>query len=494
MYLASTLSQSRNTTATRASEACWTTKGDQKGKACDIPECNETYGGNPGKCPACNGGWCDGGYCRTCGGQVPDRVLPTAVNNPTVPAPNNTGNTQPVSPTAQPVATTVPTTIVSHTQTPQNTSTPQNTTSPQSTSAPQNTQAPQVSSVSEAPVSTTPQPTQIPVSQVPQTSPVANTPVPSREPAAPQPSRTPEPMQLRIQNQDSIPYRVNELKICISRDDCIVQQVPDNTRTVGSGSTGTYSLSGFCTQGSTSVTAYAVLAPQRQGAASGPLIALQKEITCGSSGEIVIRQQSHADPTVAPPSPAPDPQSSFKTPTILSRSSWNAKAPDASRTPTEQSRISRVIYHHIGSGAGLDYSIRTVQDVHMRNEKYDRYDIAYHYIISADGSIYTGRSTRYCTTTGTTDPKYVPPNGAACGSIQVMIVGDFDVYKPTAKQVESLIQLSTWLLKRYNLQTDDIYGHRDFITDQVYTCPGKNLYNYKKNGLEYFREQINTLL
>lgn len=76
-------STERRTSNTQASEACWVTKGDQKGKACDIPECNATLGGNPGNCAACNGGWCEGGFCRTCGNKPPDKALPTAVNNPT---------------------------------------------------------------------------------------------------------------------------------------------------------------------------------------------------------------------------------------------------------------------------------------------------------------------------------------------------------------------------------------------------------------------------
>lgn len=73
-------SSERRTSNTQASEACWATKGNTKGKACDIPECNATLGGNPGNCPACNGGWCEGGFCRTCGNKPPEKALPTAVN------------------------------------------------------------------------------------------------------------------------------------------------------------------------------------------------------------------------------------------------------------------------------------------------------------------------------------------------------------------------------------------------------------------------------
>lgn len=70
-------SDQRVTTATQAS-SCVVGK-----TLCDIPACNATLGGNPQKCPACNGGWCNGGVCGTCGNEVPNEPLPPPRNAPT---------------------------------------------------------------------------------------------------------------------------------------------------------------------------------------------------------------------------------------------------------------------------------------------------------------------------------------------------------------------------------------------------------------------------
>lgn len=37
-----------------------------RGITCDIPACNASKGGNPARCSACGGGWCEGGICATC--------------------------------------------------------------------------------------------------------------------------------------------------------------------------------------------------------------------------------------------------------------------------------------------------------------------------------------------------------------------------------------------------------------------------------------------
>lgn len=75
------------------------------GKFCNVPECG---GANAGKCPLCDGGWCNGGSCATCGNSKPvysggtdsgsQQPSPTSAPAPTTPpaqptSSSNTGST-----------------------------------------------------------------------------------------------------------------------------------------------------------------------------------------------------------------------------------------------------------------------------------------------------------------------------------------------------------------------------------------------------------------
>ena len=76
-FIAQNTSEPIATTETRAN-SCVVGK-----TLCDIPACNATLGGDPAKCPACNGGWCNGGVCGTCGKETPKDPLPPPRNAPT---------------------------------------------------------------------------------------------------------------------------------------------------------------------------------------------------------------------------------------------------------------------------------------------------------------------------------------------------------------------------------------------------------------------------
>lgn len=69
---ASALTQNKKsafTSSIRAADSCYV------GKACDVPACNDTIGGNSAKCSECGGGWCRGGLCASCGNDKPSGGL-----------------------------------------------------------------------------------------------------------------------------------------------------------------------------------------------------------------------------------------------------------------------------------------------------------------------------------------------------------------------------------------------------------------------------------
>ncbi|VVB73955.1 N-acetylmuramoyl-L-alanine amidase [uncultured archaeon] len=119
--------------------------------------------------------------------------------------------------------------------------------------------------------------------------------------------------------------------------------------------------------------------------------------------------------------------------------------------------------------------------------------ISYHYVIgngvkgyheingrkewaeSADGSIELGRPL---------DSKgaHAIPNEGAIG---IVVVGNFNVSKPTEKQLQSLQNLVLHLMYRFKLTPADVVGHHEHQqTDK--RCPGKNF------DMDEFRHSLNA--
>ncbi len=91
--------------------------------------------------------------------------------------------------------------------------------------------------------------------------------------------------------------------------------------------------------------------------------------------------------------------------------------------------------------------------------------IGYHYLIIPSGKIYGGRA----------EDKV----GAHCYqknmnyfSLGICLTGNFDIEKPTDKQIFALRDLMKGLTKKYSISKNNIWFHKDFA---IKTCPGKNM-------------------
>ena len=133
--------------------------------------------------------------------------------------------------------------------------------------------------------------------------------------------------------------------------------------------------------------------------------------------------------------------------------------------------IDRLTIHHAGSHAsGTGPTVyRGWQNWHMDGQGWG--DIAYHIIIGADGSVYAARPRKYAGDTGT---NYNP-----AGHLLVVVEGNFDVDEPTAAQLEALPKIVAWAAVRYDLDLEEVLGHRDHAAT---SCPGDNLYPYIASG------------
>jgi len=66
-----------------------------------------------------------------------------------------------------------------------------------------------------------------------------------------------------------------------------------------------------------------------------------------------------------------------------------------------------------------------------------------------------------------------PGNWANIDAIGICLVGNFDNRTPTAKQMQSLSKLVSFLQSRYAISTSRIYGHGETPGARVTDCPGK---------------------
>ena len=187
--------------------------------------------------------------------------------------------------------------------------------------------------------------------------------------------------------------------------------------------------------------------------------------------------------------------------TINPRSSWASNRPPLGPLDSEDVRF--LLVHHSASrnghtGAEAPGILRSFYDFHTSPEK-GWNDIAYNFLIDADGGIWEGRF-------GSMSEAVV---GDATGGNQgfsqlVCVIGDYNAAQPSQASLSSLVSLLAWLADRFGVSTSigaeitfvsrgsnkwpagesvttqTITGHR---TMSQTTCPGDNLYSYVAGSL-----------
>lgn len=154
------------------------------------------------------------------------------------------------------------------------------------------------------------------------------------------------------------------------------------------------------------------------------------------------------------------------------RAQWNAAPPNPGLVPH---RVERITIHHTATrqvgGEAAKKAIRSFQRLHQHHPRKSLPDIAYHYLIAADGVIYEGRDVKM---RGDTHTAYDPT-----GHLLICLLGNFERDKPTVEQLSSLAKLTAWALDQYKLEPKTISVHRDHAAT---ACPGKNLTKWIADG------------
>ena len=153
---------------------------------------------------------------------------------------------------------------------------------------------------------------------------------------------------------------------------------------------------------------------------------------------------------------------------IVSRQDWGAQTADLSKM--QEQTITQLTIHHAGDQTGTTgpARYRSWQAYHISR---GWGDLAYHYIVGVDGTIYEGRDPRYAGATGT---NYDPS-----GHLLVVVEGNFNNDQPTPAQLDTLTRILAWASIEYDASPSTIAGHRDHAST---SCPGNNLYPYIASG------------
>ena len=117
-------------------------------------------------------------------------------------------------------------------------------------------------------------------------------------------------------------------------------------------------------------------------------------------------------------------------------------------------------------------SSSTPYDIQFAEMSNGFYDIGYHFIVGADGTIYEGRDISYRGLH--VAPGVDPVTGDVIGNtgrIGIALIGDFTIETPTQGQEDALVSLVQYLDSEYG--TPYIYGHYQLNST---VCPGENAY------------------
>lgn len=118
-----------------------------------------------------------------------------------------------------------------------------------------------------------------------------------------------------------------------------------------------------------------------------------------------------------------------------------------------------IVVHH--SALGAAFGVAEIQRLHL--EQRGLADIAYHFVVAADGQVYEGRELGV---------RGAHVRAANTGSVGVMLAGNFEECAPPDVQWQALDALVGWLRGEYPGITH-LAGHADFNDETV--CPGRHV-------------------
>lgn len=154
---------------------------------------------------------------------------------------------------------------------------------------------------------------------------------------------------------------------------------------------------------------------------------------------------------------------------VIPKAAWGAVPVAGEFTPHV---IEEITVHHTA------VMLETNADAPARARQHQAYhqslgwpDLAYHFLVDANGHVYEGRP---LDAAGDTATNYEP-----AGHLLICCEGDFDRQRIGTAQYGALVAMLAWGSTQYGVATAAIKGHRDLAAT---SCPGDDLYAYLSDG------------
>lgn len=149
------------------------------------------------------------------------------------------------------------------------------------------------------------------------------------------------------------------------------------------------------------------------------------------------------------------------------RSRWAEAQPVRSRLAAMGS-VRRITIHHEGwtpvwfeDTRATARRLESIRLAHLQRMKAG--DIGYHMVIDRAGRVWQGRDLSY-------QGAHVRDHNV--GNIGVMVLGNFDLQRPTDRQIVTLRDMLTKLMQRYHIRESGVHTHQEL---NITACPGRVL-------------------
>ena len=155
---------------------------------------------------------------------------------------------------------------------------------------------------------------------------------------------------------------------------------------------------------------------------------------------------------------------------VIPRARWARGNPDGSDLNKMIVPIKWVTIHHDGldspmTETSMDASAARIEWIRCGHRGRGFSDIGYHYVIDRDGRVWEGRNLRW---QGAHVSKHNEQN------IGILVMGNFDIQRPSQQQLDGMQRWVSTLLKRYRLEDGRVRTHGEWPGAKT-ACPGKHL-------------------
>ncbi len=163
---------------------------------------------------------------------------------------------------------------------------------------------------------------------------------------------------------------------------------------------------------------------------------------------------------------------------IYKRERWTRRGVNRAKL-NPMGKITRITVHHSGSPKGFadtDYkaTVSYLEKVRSYHRSRKWADIGYHYAVDPKGRVWECRDIKY-------QGAHVRNHNEH--NIGVVLLGNFEIQKPTWSQLSSMKKLVKQLRAKYRVGVKRIYTHKEINPT---TCPGRHLQPvvslYRRNG------------